>query len=241
MKYQKVLFKRSCNENSSCVGAVVKQSFGLRQSGSSLIEALVSLLVFSVGALGIAALQTTSLVRTDDTRARSVVIWKAQDLVDRMRTTKTVANPLGQIGAYVTAIDNDNDSDTIGAFDANDEYSCGAQPRACDTQTCNPQQMVDFNLWDVICNTNSGLSPDSALAVQDGSSAVRNLEVALVQNANEYQLYFEWLNRSASNNVDEDGGPDTGLGGGARTVQTNLCGNVVQVDARLDTYCVRFQ
>lgn len=238
MKYQKKRFKRSCVNNISRDGTLIKQCSTSRQSGSSLIEALVSLFVFSVGALGIAALQTTSLVRNDDTRSRSVVIWKAQDLVDRMRTTKTVANPLGQLNAYVTAID--NNSDNIGGFNADDEYSCGAQPTACDTQTCSPQEMVNFNLWDVICNTNSGLSPDPVGVVQDGSSAVRNLEVALVQNGNEYQLYFEWLNRAASNNVDEDGGADTGLGGGARTVQTNLCGNVVAVDARLDTYCVRF-
>ena len=225
----------------------LKSRVAVKQSGSSMIEALVSLLVFSVGALGIAALQTVSVVRGDDTRARSVVLWKAQEVIDRMKSTKTVNNVNGQLNIYLATIG--NNADNIGIFNdnngdgiADNQNLCAAQPTACDTQACNAQEMVAFDLWDVFCNVSTGLAPTpvAAGAVPDGLSAVRNLEVALVQNGNEYQLYFEWLNRAASNNIDEDGGPDTGLGGG-RTVQTNLCGNIVAVDARLDAYCVRFQ
>jgi len=247
MKFQKKFSKSLVSERYKYGGSMYKQPLNTKQSGSSLIEALVSLLVFSVGSLGLAALQTASIVRNDDTRSRSVVIWKAQDLVDRMRSTKTLQNVNGQINAYVAAIG--NNANNIGVYNddadgdgiAENQFQCGAQPTDCDTQTCTAQEMVAFNLWDVFCDANAGLSPNPGGVVPDGSSAVRNLEVALVQNANEYQLYFEWLSRSASNNVDEDGGNDTGLGGGLRTVQTNLCGNLVPVDARLDTYCVRFQ
>lgn len=213
-----------------------------QQSGSSLIEALVSLFVFAVGALGIAALQTTSVVRSDDARARSVVLWKAQDLIDRMRITKTVDNPEGQIETYLVAFG--NDVDNIGVFNEASEFQCGTQPPNCDTQDCTAQQTAEFDVWDVICNPLTGLAPAPVAAgatPPDGLSAVRNLEIAMRQNGAEYQLYFEWLNRAASNSVDEDGGADTGLGGGSRTVQTNLCGVIVPVDARLDTYCVRFQ
>lgn len=259
MKFQKVfsnsVFQSSSGYDKATEQALVaekslklKRRIEAKQSGSSMIEALVSLLVFSVGALGIAALQTVSVVRGDDTRARSVVIWKAQEIIDRMRSTKTLNNVNGQLNAYLAVIG--NDTDNIGIFnDANgdgipdNQNICGAQPTACDTQICTAQEMVAFNTWDVFCNTSTGLAPTpvAAGAVPDGLSAVRNLEVALVQNGNEYQLYFEWLNRAATNNVDEDGGFDTGLGGGTRTVQTNLCGNIIAVDTRLDAYCVRFQ
>jgi len=207
------------------------------QLGSTLVESLVSLFVFAVGALGIAALQTTSVVRNDDTSARSAAIWKAQDLVDRMRSSKTVVNTTGRINNYLDAIN--NNASNIGMFNTASEYQCNAVPTSCDTQLCDADEMVAFDLWDVFCNPSSGLA--SSGGVQTGSSAIRNLEVALVQNGAEYQLYFEWLNRSASNSVDEDGGADTELGDGTRSVLTNLCGNVVPVDTRLDAYCVRFQ
>lgn len=215
-----------------------KHNKSRKQSGSTLVEALVSLFVFAVGALGIAALQTTSVVRNDDTSARSAVIWKAQDLVDRMRSTKTVQNSTGRINDYLTAID--NGVNNIGTFNAaNGSYQCpSTQPTSCDSQVCNADEMVTFDLWDVFCNPSSGLSATGG--PQTGSSAIRSLEVALIQNGAEFQLYFEWLNRSAANSVDEDG-VDTELGNGTRSVLTNLCGNVIPVDARLDAYCVRFQ
>ena len=78
-----------------------------KQNGASLIEAIVSLLVFSIGVLGITALQTLSLVRSGDVKQRSVAIWKAQELVDRIRSTRTIDNVNGLAGSYKTLIGGD--------------------------------------------------------------------------------------------------------------------------------------
>jgi len=210
------------------------------QQGVSLIEALVSLFLFSIGALGIAALSTTALVRTDDTKQRSIAIWKAQELVDRIRSTKTSDNPLGLIDAYITEIDNDNSDDGIGDFDANDEFSCpNNPPTRCDDQngtaatSCTAVQLVEFDVWSTFCDPNTGIV---STAPTDGAVGLRSLEVSLEETGDHYRLYFEWLSRSANNDLDLQNDD-----GSARTIVTNLCGDNENVDSRLDVYCVRFQ
>lgn len=61
---------------------------GSRQGGLTLIEVLVALLVFSVGALGVALLQLNALKHTDSALSSTQVSFIAQDLLERIR-----ANP----------------------------------------------------------------------------------------------------------------------------------------------------
>ncbi|MFT6099071.1 MAG: Tfp pilus assembly protein PilV [Arenicella sp.] len=219
-----------------------------KQRGSSLVEAMVALVVFAVGALGIAAMQTVSLVRGDDTRQRSIAIWKAQELVDRIKATKSTANPDGLVAAYITAISNDNTDDGIGKLVLNDEYPCPATPPTrCDDQNgsnaaaCSAAQVVEADIWMVLCEPNTGVVPlGNAVA---GSVGLRSLEVALEDTGTEYRLYFEWLNRTTNNNLDADGA-DSGQqnsDGSARNITTSLCGDDENIDSRLDAYCLRFE
>ena len=232
-----------------------------RQHGVTLIEALVSLLIFSIGALGIAALQTTTLVRSDDTKQRSIVIWKAQDLIDRMKSTKTANAPAGQMAAYSAALVNlggQNNTNGIGVANTPLINCPVIVPARCsdnngDDETaplCTVQQAIDYDMWEVFCDPNTGLARGVNLNI-DGYAGVQDLEVALTQQVfgggTEYFLYFEWLARSADKNIDTDGDAvDTGIqaaaGAGAiRTATTNLCGQDEDIDTRLDTYCVRFK
>lgn len=61
-----------------------------RQSGISLIEVLVALLVMTIALLGAAALQLNSLKYTDSAELRTRVSFIAYDMMDRIR-----ANPSG--------------------------------------------------------------------------------------------------------------------------------------------------
>ena len=54
--------------------------------GFSLIEVLVALLVLSIGLLGLAALQTTSLKYNTDSYTRTQATLLAYDIIDRMRS-----------------------------------------------------------------------------------------------------------------------------------------------------------
>ena len=225
-----------------------KVTKGRAQKGATLIEAMTALFVFSVGALGIAAMQTTSMVRGDDTRQRSIAIWKAQELADRIKATKTVDNPNGLIATYISQINNANDDNGIGVLNSASEYQCPvAAPTRCDdlngtnAGACTAAQVVQADLWSVFCEPTTGLVPNGN-AVR-GSVGLRNLEVALEQNGGEYRLYFEWLNRTSSNSVDSD---DAASGqqnsdGSARNVVTSLCGENENIDSRLDAYCLRFE
>ncbi len=62
-----------------------------RESGMTLIEVLVALLVLSIGLLGVAALQMTSLRNNHAAHTRSQATALAYDIADRMRANRTVA------------------------------------------------------------------------------------------------------------------------------------------------------
>lgn len=61
------------------------------QRGTTLIETLVALVVLSVGLLGIAALQMTSLRNNRGAHFRSQAQVLAYDIADRMRANRNVA------------------------------------------------------------------------------------------------------------------------------------------------------
>lgn len=56
-----------------------------RQKGVGLIEVLVTLLVLSVGLLGLAGLQNESLKQTYNAYLESQALFLAEDMIDRMR------------------------------------------------------------------------------------------------------------------------------------------------------------
>jgi type IV pilus assembly protein PilV len=75
------------------------RGFGLtpnRQSGMTLIEVLVTLVLTSVGLLGVAALQLTTLRNNQDSYIRSQASVLAADILDRMRADP----PAVRAGAY---------------------------------------------------------------------------------------------------------------------------------------------
>jgi type IV pilus assembly protein PilV len=74
----------------------------VRELGFSLVEALVALVVLSVGMIGIAALHGQSLSAARTAQYRTVAINLASDMADRIRV-----NRLG-LGAYAGAAANNN-------------------------------------------------------------------------------------------------------------------------------------
>ena len=61
-----------------------------KQRGFSLMETMVALLVISIGLLGIASLQGTSMKQTASSLNHSQAVWIAYDMADRIRV-----NPAG--------------------------------------------------------------------------------------------------------------------------------------------------
>jgi type IV pilus assembly protein PilV len=71
-----------------------------RSRGMTLVEVLVTMVITSVGLLGVAAMQLTSLRSNYDAYVRSQAAMLAADLLDRMRANRDEA--LG--GNYVAAL-----------------------------------------------------------------------------------------------------------------------------------------
>ena len=65
---------------------------GRAQSGMTLVEVLVTLVLISVGLLGVAALQLTSLKNNQESYVRSQAAVLAADILDRMRSNQSGFN-----------------------------------------------------------------------------------------------------------------------------------------------------
>ncbi len=99
-----------------------------RSDGFSLIEVLVAVLVLSIGMLGVASLQATSLRHNTDASMQTRASYIASDMADRIRANSTVS--AAYIGNYAAA-------------------AAGADNGSCEATTCDTAQMVlnDIAEW----------------------------------------------------------------------------------------------
>lgn len=112
------------------------------QAGSSMIEVLVTLLVFTVGMLGLAALQLNALQGSSDSAQRSQTTWLLQDIAERIR-----ANPEGSASAYATAPNCAN----LPAKRCADFYNPSTSAKVAAAQ-CNAAEMAAFDRWEAQCS-----------------------------------------------------------------------------------------
>ncbi|NIB40252.1 type IV pilus modification protein PilV [Pseudomaricurvus alkylphenolicus] len=100
------------------------------QAGFSMIEVLITLVILSVGLLGVSAMQLTSLKVNHGAYSRSQAVILANDIIDRMRANREAF------------LDGDyDDLDTSATIPSS--QNCGA------TDGCTPAQLAtqDFREW----------------------------------------------------------------------------------------------
>lgn len=68
-------------------------------SGFTLLEVLISIVIFSIGLLGLASLQITGIRLNHDSLLRTIATIQANDMADRMRTN-VAATSLGATSPY---------------------------------------------------------------------------------------------------------------------------------------------
>lgn len=90
-----------------------------KQSGLSLLEAMIALVIISVGLLGIAALQINALKQNNSAYWNSQAVWMAHDMAERMRANSSVI-----------------DTDYVG-IDTSNAYA-----QDCQTAACTPAQLA---------------------------------------------------------------------------------------------------
>lgn len=72
-----------------------------KQNGFSMLEALITLVIVSLGMLGIAGIIASSLKVNQGAQVRSQASWLANDIIDRMRANRTTAETTP--AAYILA------------------------------------------------------------------------------------------------------------------------------------------
>ncbi len=111
------------------------------QQGVSLIEILISVLVFGVGILGLGSLQIASLKSSSNAHYRTTASVLAQDLADRMKS-----NIDGVIEGYY-----------------GEAISCGAVSRLCRSSACSVEELATFDLQEVMCGSKRGSSREGGV------------------------------------------------------------------------------
>lgn len=151
-----------------------------RQTGFTLLEALVALVVISIGLLGLLGLQTVALVNTQVSQSQTAANIAADDLAGRMR-----ANSSADAAAVYASINADNSQ-------SRPATSCADASAAC-----TAAQMAHFDAWEWQ-QTVSARLPDGA-----GSVACR--QTGTVDGTTRCQVYsitVSWAGRSGPANAD---------------------------------------
>lgn len=216
----------------------------------------MSLLVFSVGALGIAALQVTTVLRVDDSRQRSVAVWKAQEFVERVRASH-LSNPLVDAGTpsqNKTAEDNLSryleffDGSTLSRmtnYGSEPNFMCSPHPaKQCSitgevsASYCSIQEIAEFDVWSTFCDPLLGVAsaghrvPESR---RDGTVLLKGFDVALLEADEGYNLYIRWIARDAEQNQAFSGTESAGV----PTRPSSQCAEDIELDVRLGMYCTK--
>ena len=113
------------------------------QRGITIIEVLVAMLILAVGLLGMASLQVRAVSDTSNSSFRSIAIFYANDLADRIRST-----PAGSYGAHTTS--------------KGSAANAGTKTDNClKIAGCSPAAMVNHDYWEWENNIELAL-PDGA-------------------------------------------------------------------------------
>jgi len=123
-----------------------------KQSGATLIEVLVSVLVLAIGLLGLASTQMMSLKNGNGAHHRYMASLAAQEIIERMR-----ANPVAfNAGNY--------DRSGVGGTSVGSAPDCSS--------ACQPSQLAGYDLYEWGALLTSNL-PNGTGAISSGGGTVQ--------------------------------------------------------------------
>jgi type IV pilus assembly protein PilV len=104
--------------------------------GFTIVEVLVSIIIFSIGLIGVARLQVVAKQSNHDAVQRVTATGVAQDILTRMRANQT------ELETYVS----NSGSTTIGGVTISSEPSPSC---AASGTSCTSAQLASHDLWDI--------------------------------------------------------------------------------------------
>tara|TARA_R110001592_G_scaffold363300_1_gene683480 strand:- start:64788 stop:65342 length:555 start_codon:yes stop_codon:yes gene_type:complete len=159
-----------------------------QQSGSTLIEVLIALLIFTIGLQGIASMQYQSVKDNFDSSQRSYGVWAAQELISRIR-----ANPDARDAGDYNVNGNPCDGSLPPAYCADRDGSGAA--------ICAPNEMAAFDIWESLCPT-----PNQAHNQNQSQLFKPNIEItcdggATCATGDQFTLTLQWESKSVSDDA----------------------------------------
>ena len=157
------------------------------QSGIGLIEVLVTIVITTIGLLGLSAMQMQSIRTVSDTGNRTHAIWVANDLINRAR-----ANAVA-VDSYIT----------------NDELRCDALPgnlKMCAAYSingaqqapaadCSNQDLALFDQYEALCGINTLTGEDG---FSSSASFINTPGLSISDEGNgDYRITVSWNSRTA--------------------------------------------
>jgi type IV pilus assembly protein PilV len=145
--------------------------------GFTLIEVLVSILILSIGVLGVTALQMRGLDGNRNALLRVQASQLASDLIQRIEV---------------------NGATTYGPVSLGDVPPV---PTNCNDSNCTPAQIAQFDTTQWLCSINSIASDGTTFPACQGLSITGVLplgEASLVMNGDEYEMKIEWSDIKSS-------------------------------------------
>jgi len=131
-----------------------------KNAGFSLLEILISLVIMSVGMMGLAGLKIVAIKGTNEAHFRHEASLLMADLADRMRANEA-------------AVDN-------GTYLAKTPVSIAAEPNSnCGSATCTADQLADYDKYQVAFMMTQAM-PGSTLVItcpNDDCSTVNDVKV----------------------------------------------------------------
>lgn len=174
-----------------------------RQSGISLIESLVALVVLALGVMGLAGVQTRLLVETRTANSRAIAVQLIDDLSNRMALNRFAAVGRPQLTNPINSSYLLGWSDTSGVGVAMPT----ANPFNCVVNTCTAAQLAQSDLfqWRTAVNAAFPGAQATVFALPLATSDVRQLGIAIAWPLNERSgataAYTEPFNVTAQNSM----------------------------------------
>ena len=165
-----------------------------KQRGMTLIEVLVTFIVTSVGIMGLAALQATSIKGSMDTAKRSQGVWLTEELISRMRV-----NEAGLITGYTAAALSADLCVAAPTKMCSDSKSTTGNTIATAATDCSANEMATYDVWEVFCGHDygAGVTSNSTDAMDITKRDISCAPTPCTTTSN-FTVILEWTAKSVA-------------------------------------------
>jgi len=158
-----------------------------KQQAIGLMEVLVTILITTVGLVGLTAMQMQSIRTVSDSGNRTQAVWVVNDLINRIRANEVA------VASYITP-NEQRCNDVPGGLKMCAAYAKNGAPVA-PAADCTNQELAAFDIWDALCGT-SAITGEQNLTGSASFINTAGLEITDI-GGGDYQIDISWNARTS--------------------------------------------